>query len=125
MGLSWRTRKILVVEDDADLADAIVEVLTEGGYRVMYARDGARALGLLESEAPDLILLDLMMPGMNGWEFREHQARDRRLSEIPVLILSALDHAEHGIEAAGFLRKPVTPEQLLEAVDRLSRRKDA
>jgi CheY-like chemotaxis protein len=118
-------RKILVVEDDTDLADAMVDLLTEAGYRVMYAHDGAEALGVLKTKTPDLILLDLMMPWMNGWEFLEHQARDQRLSAIPVLVLSALDRAEREIEAAGFLRKPITAEQLLMAVDRLSRPKSA
>ncbi len=76
---------ILLIEDDSDLADAIVEVLRMEGYRVDLCRPTAMAaLGLLaEGELPDLILLDLMMPNMNGWEFREAQLRDPRLAKIP------------------------------------------
>lgn len=116
-----RGLKILVVEDDSDLADALAEVLTEEGYRVMYARDGAAALELLAGEIPDLILLDLMMPGMNGWAFRERQLQDSRLRGIPVLVLTALDHPERGIDADGFIRKPISLDGLLLAIKNLLR----
>src|SRR5208283_5094195 len=82
--------KILLIEDDSDLADALAEILIMEGYRIVYASDGMAALALLaEDELPDLILLDLMMPKMSGWEFREAQLRDERLAHIPVVVLSA------------------------------------
>jgi CheY-like chemotaxis protein len=111
-----RTPNILLVEDDSDLADVIVEVLRMEGYRVAYASDGKAALELLrEQELPDLILLDLMMPNMNGWEFREAQLRDMRIAKIPVVVLSATGERSRPIDAALVLRKPVTLETLLRA----------
>jgi two-component system response regulator MprA len=113
--------KILLIEDDADLADAIAEILTMEGYRVIYASDGMSALALLsESELPDLILLDLMMPKMSGWEFREAQLRDHRLARIPVVVLSATGERARPIDATRILRKPVTLEALLATVKELA-----
>jgi CheY-like chemotaxis protein len=112
-----RTPTILLIEDDADLADVIVEVLRMEGYRVAYASDGKAGLDLLkEQEHPDLILLDLMMPNMNGWEFREAQLRDARIAKIPVVVLSATGERSRPIDAALVLRKPVTLETLLRTV---------
>jgi two-component system, chemotaxis family, chemotaxis protein CheY len=114
--------KILLIEDDADLADAIAEILTMEGYRIVYASDGMAALAVLtESELPDLILLDLMMPKMSGWEFREAQMRDYRLSRIPVVVLSATGERSRPIDATRVLRKPVTLDALLATVDEFVR----
>jgi CheY-like chemotaxis protein len=112
-----RSPEILLIEDDADLADAIVEVLQNEGYRVSYASDGKDALALLSnSSPPELILLDLMMPNMNGWEFRAAQLRDPVLAKIPVVVLSATGERFRPIDAAMVLRKPVTLEALLSAL---------
>lgn len=117
-----RAPNILLIEDDSDLADVIVEVLRTEGYRVAYARDGKAALELLkEQELPDLILLDLMMPNMNGWEFREAQMRDARIAKIPVVVLSATGERARPIDAALVLRKPVTLETLLRAAQEFTR----
>lgn len=113
--------KILLIEDDADLADAIAEILTMEGYRVVYASDGMAALALLaDSELPGLILLDLMMPKMSGWEFREAQLRDYRIARIPVVVLSATGEPARPIDAMRILRKPVTLEALLATVKELA-----
>ena len=112
-----RSPDILLIEDDADLADAIVEVLQTEGYRVSYAADGKDALDLLANgTSPDLILLDMMMPNMNGWEFRAAQLRDPTLARIPVIVLSATGERARPIDAAMVLRKPVTLETLLAAL---------
>lgn len=90
-------------------------------YRVSHAADGKAALALLaRTELPDLILLDLMMPNMNGWEFRDAQLRDHRLAKIPVVVLSATGERSRPIDAAMVLRKPVTLDDLLLAVGRFS-----
>ena len=113
--------KILLIEDDADLADALAEILTMEGYRVVYASDGMAALALLaDSELPGLILLDLMMPKMSGWEFREAQLRDYRIARIPVVVLSATGEPARPIDAMRILRKPVTLEALLATVKELA-----
>ncbi|HTQ25273.1 MAG TPA: response regulator [Candidatus Binataceae bacterium] len=112
-----RSPQILLIEDDSDLADAIVEVLQTEGYRVIHAPDGRAALRMLsDGRVPQMILLDLMMPNMDGWEFRSEQLRDPRLAKIPVVVLSASGDGARPISAKLMLRKPVTLETLVAAV---------
>ena len=107
----------MLIEDDADLAHALAEVLTMEGYRIVYACDGMAALAMLnEQELPDLILLDLMMPKMSGWEFREAQLRNARLAKIPVVVLSVTGERSRPIDAARMVRKPVTLDTLFATV---------
>src|SRR5512137_690369 len=90
--------RILVVEDDRDMREALVEVLRLEGYEVEAAGNGADGLELARRHRPDVILLDLMMPIMSGWEFRAAQLKDARLAAVPVIVMSAyhndLDVAE-------------------------------
>jgi CheY-like chemotaxis protein len=111
---------VLVVEDDEDTRDLIVEVLREDGYVVDQAADGFEALEGLRhaAQTPALILLDLMMPVMNGWEFLEARTDDPRLATIPVLVLSADPTrqlaAEHRVVA--IIGKPFELARLLRLV---------
>ena len=114
---------ILVVEDDRDIRESLVELLQEEGYDVVAARHGAEALECLRANGtlPSLIVLDLMMPVMDGRTFRREQRTDTRLAGIPVLVLSAdravfTQAAELG--AAGALSKPIKPDLLLHAIER-------
>jgi CheY-like chemotaxis protein len=81
----------LVVEDDTDTRDLIAEVLREDGYQVMVAAHGREALGAVHALAmlPSIILLDLMMPIMNGWQFLDERSHDPALASVPVVVLSA------------------------------------
>ena len=106
---------VLVVDDEREIREAVAEVLADEGYEVLDAGDGAEALSKLRAFHPSVVLLDLMMPGMNGWEFREAQQHDPDLSGIPVIVLSALGKAA-GIDAAGYIRKPFELDELLTAV---------
>jgi CheY-like chemotaxis protein len=113
--------KILLVEDDPDVRDAVAETLQENGYEVIAAENGAEALELLEAaeSPPSLILLDLMMPVMDGWGFREAQRKLERYANVPVVALTA--HGDlRGFDAVTHLRKPVSLDALLEAVRRFS-----
>jgi CheY-like chemotaxis protein len=112
--------RILLV-DDEEVVRLVTSLLLQGkGYAVSTARDGREALDLLHGQPPpDLILLDLWMPRMNGWQFREQQVRDPDLAAIPVLVVSAVaDAAEQAgaLSGVGFLQKPVAPEDLFAAV---------
>jgi CheY-like chemotaxis protein len=116
-------RCVLVVDDDADICEVIQTILELNGYSVRTARDGLDALAQLRSGArPALIILDLMMPRMNGLQFRAEQERDPALSAIPVVILSGDGRAESKAAALGLegLRKPVDLERLLATVQRVS-----
>ncbi|HKW13193.1 MAG TPA: hybrid sensor histidine kinase/response regulator [Candidatus Krumholzibacteria bacterium] len=112
---------VMVVDDERDPRESVCEWLTAKGYTAVPARDGADALRHLRDDAvkPDVILLDLMMPVMNGWQFREEQAGDPQIADIPVIVITA-NRDTRGIEADDTLFKPVNPEHLLEVVERWS-----
>jgi two-component system response regulator MprA len=111
---------LLIVEDDADAREAIVLFLEAAGYSVVAAENGLTAIELLRGGLrPDLIMLDLMMPVMNGSEFRAAQLQDPALRSIPILLLSAhptlrARAAELGISA--YLDKPFDIDDLLQRI---------
>jgi CheY-like chemotaxis protein len=118
-------RSVLVVDDDEDIRLILQDTLELGGYEVACAADGRAAIDYLKEAAapPSLVLLDLMMPVMSGWEFRDEQRGDERLSGIPVVILTASRAANVGSAAEGaadVLYKPVDLDRLLSVVDRCS-----
>jgi two-component system phosphate regulon response regulator PhoB len=113
--------KVMLVEDDADICSSIRDILESEGYEVASAGDGEEAMRLLRDmiRKPQLILLDLKLPGKDGLQFRREQREDGALSAIPVVFLSADGKlkektADAGIR--GLLRKPVDLEELLSAV---------
>ncbi len=114
-------RKVLVIEDDADVRDAIVEVLEDQRYGWIAATNGAEALDVLRDDPePCVILLDLMMPIMDGWQFRRAQLGDPRLAQVPVVVLSAhadVNEAATQLGAAGHLRKPIELGRLMKVVE--------
>lgn len=118
--------QVLIVDDDDGLRAVIELVLEAEGYGVVSAMDGAQALGWLRRGVrPCLILLDLMMPGMNGWEFREAQRQDPALAEIPVVVLSGdgnLIEKAADLSVHGLLKKPVEIDVLIDTVARFCRR---
>ena len=82
--------RLLVVDDDVELCESMADALTDAGYEPVTAGDGLHALLLTREDlAPRLILLDLMMPDMNGWQFREQQLRDQKMKDIPVVVMTA------------------------------------
>ena len=113
---------ILLVEDDAAICDAMSDLLSGEGYEVYCAMDGQKALDWLHAtpRLPELILLDLMMPVLDGMQFRQQQAAEHRISEIPVIVISADARGAEksaGMGAQGYLRKPLEVDDLLEAVE--------
>jgi DNA-binding response OmpR family regulator len=112
-----------VVDDDADIREILTDVLSVEGYDVLDAADGGSALDLLRrcGGCCRVILLDLMMPDMNGWEFRRQQLEDPALADIPVLLLTGAGNAAKTIDdlhVAGTIEKPVELETLLAEVSR-------
>lgn len=116
-----RNAVVLVVDDEPDLRQLTADLLISHGFDVVIAQHGREALERLGEHRPDLVLLDLNMPVMDGWEFRAAQARllESHLVNIPVLILTGADGApEHAatLHAFGLIEKPFHPDQLLDAV---------
>lgn len=117
--------RVFVVEDDPPLRTSIEEALADAGHSVRTAIDGADALSRLrEGELPEVILLDLMMPNMDGELFRIHQLSDTRLADIPTLVITAKSLSDGTRAALGelpILRKPFALTQLLESLEELVR----
>jgi CheY-like chemotaxis protein len=112
---------VMVVEDDALIREMVMQVLALEGFTTVGASNGAEALKHLKQArvAPSLILLDLMMPVMNGWQFRARQLEDPALAGIPVIVMSASD--ERDLPADAHVGKPFEIDELLEAISRLAR----
>jgi CheY-like chemotaxis protein len=108
---------VMVVDDSSEIRDVLVELLVQEGYRVQEAPNGLEALRLLRAGCrPAVILLDLMMPIMDGWRFREEQAKDESIAAIPVVVITAGRHEASLPTATATLRKPFDLEQVLEEI---------
>lgn len=106
---------VLVVDDERDLRENIAEILEDEGYQTKQAANGAAALALARAAPhPNVILLDLMMPVMTGWQFRAEQLADPEIAGIPVILVSAAD--PQGLNAWATLLKPYEVDALLSAV---------
>lgn len=113
-------RHVLVVEDDDDLRESVLELLIEAGYSVDACKDGKEALRLLRTGSHDLVVLDLVLPRMDGWEFRAAQKADRSISEVPVVVISGDDSPKAAaVHADVFVRKPFDAAEFLSAVERV------
>ena len=112
---------VMVVEDDTLIREMVMQILAGEGFTAIGASNGEEALRQLRQEplTPSLILLDLMMPVMNGWQFRAKQLEDPALAEIPVIVMSATDDGD--VPAEERVGKPFEIDALLAAVGRLAR----
>jgi CheY-like chemotaxis protein len=111
-------KSILVIEDDAAIRETLRLALEIEGYPVSTASNGQEGLSLLAKiPPPGLILLDLMMPVMNGWEFVEAIGRDRAFDMIPIVIITAFGDLVSSSESPPVIRKPVDLAKLLKIID--------
>jgi CheY-like chemotaxis protein len=115
-------KTVYIIEDDEYIRSALEDLLTGEGYNVLTFRHGREALDRLQqatTQLPDLVLLDLMMPVMNGYQFREEIAKDPRLAKLSIIVLSANGQDEaRGLERSGcvFVRKPIDLENFLQVL---------
>src|SRR5438105_5700385 len=112
------THPVLIIEDDEAIRTALIDLLDDRGYRPVAATNGCEALAKLQgsAERPCLILLDLMMPVMDGMTFRRHQLASPELASIPVVVLSAfrdVDSHAQGLGVADFVPKPIQLDLLM------------
>ncbi|MDQ4108096.1 MAG: response regulator [Actinomycetota bacterium] len=113
--------RVLVVDDEPDVLLLCRLNLQQRGHELLEASNGSTALELARERHPEVIVLDLMLPGMNGYEVLESLKQDERTSDIPVLVLTAKSlradrERSHGLGASGFLTKPFLPSDLCEIV---------
>jgi two-component system response regulator MprA len=106
---------VLVIEDNHALADTLRDILVDEGYAVSLAGDGLDGLEEARRTHPDVIVLDIFMPRMDGRAFRAAQRKDPRIAQIPVLVLSVMQN-DTGLDVAGFFSKPFHVRRLLEAI---------
>jgi signal transduction histidine kinase len=113
-----RRRRILLIEDDAELREAMQETLALRGHEVSSASNGRDALQRMRLARPDLVILDLMMPVMDGWQFRAELKRDPGLADTPVVVISGNDSATAAaVDADLYMTKPIDPRALLHAIE--------
>lgn len=115
------SKAVLIVEDDNDLLDAMELLLSGSGYRVMTAHEGREALERVAREMPGVILLDMRMPGMNGWDFAREYRRLYGRSAAPIVMVTAAEDVEkraEEIEADDYLGKPFDIADVLKTVQK-------
>ena len=117
--LQMRPRHILVVDDEREIREVLSETLVDEGFIVASAADGAQALRAIERDRPDLVLLDMRMPVVNGWEFAR-LLRERDV-QLPIVVMTAAQNARSWakeIGANGYLAKPFDLEVLLSTIEK-------
>jgi DNA-binding response OmpR family regulator len=116
-------RTVLIIEDEKLIIVSTQMVLEAAGFRVESATNGEDGIAKARSLTPDLILLDIMMPGIDGWETLTRLKRDQGTANIPVIIFTAREHARGHLKsaemgAADYFRKPFEPDELIELVEK-------
>ncbi len=124
-------KRILCIEDEAEMIELMRLVLEREGFEVIGAMGGEQGLKVVKQEKPDLILLDLMMPGMDGWEVYRQMRADKELADIPVVIVTAKAQSIDKVlglqvaKVADYITKPFGPKDLLNSVQKVFNRQDA
>lgn len=126
---------ILVVDDDPDILENIVTILETQEYRLATARDGKQCMKMLEEEIPDLLILDLLMPRMDGWGVIREMRSERKYDKVPIMILSTVVEdasrrryeLETGMsmDVQEYIQKPARPAELIRLVEKLLNIKEA
>ena len=122
-------KRILCIEDETEMVDLIRLILGRRGFNVSGAAGGIEGLEMVRKDAPDLVLLDLMMPDMDGWEVYQQMKADPILRNIPVIIVTAkaqnVDRVLglHIAKVDDYISKPFSPQELMDSVERVFNRK--
>jgi two-component system response regulator VicR len=118
-------RKVIIIEDEPAMIQLVTLILENRGYEVIGATGGAEGLELIAQENPDLVLLDLMMPGMNGWDVYQQMKSDDYMKTIPVIVVTAkatnIDKVLglHIAKVQDYITKPFSPAELLSSIDKV------
>jgi two-component system, OmpR family, response regulator VicR len=121
-------RRVVYIEDDQEMIDLVVLILSRRGYQVKGARGGRAGLDMIFQDPPDLVLLDLMMPGMDGWEVFQQLKANEKTRAIPVIVITAKAQAIdrvlglHIARVDDYLSKPFRPQELVDSIERVLNR---
>lgn len=121
-------RQVVYIEDDAEMIDLVMMILGRRGYIVRGAQNGRKGLDMISQDPPDLVLLDLMMPGMDGWEVYQQLKADERTRNIPVIVITAkaqsIDRVLgiHIAKVDDYIAKPFRPQELLDSIEQVFKR---
>lgn len=121
-------RRVVYIEDDQEMIDLVVLILTRRGFQVKGAQGGRNGLDIIFQDPPDLILLDLMMPGMDGWEVYQQLKANDKTRHIPVIIVTAKAQAIdrvlglHIAKVDDYIAKPFRPQELVDSIDHVLNR---
>lgn len=119
------TKRIVYIEDEDEMIDLVRLILVRHGYTVLGASGGRQGLDLIRRESPDLVLLDLMMPDMDGWDVYQQLKADETTRDIPVIIITAKAQSIDKVlgltiaKVEDYISKPFSPQELLESVDKV------
>jgi two-component system response regulator VicR len=123
--MSDKPKRILCIEDETEMIDLMRLILSRKGYQVSGAAGGQEGLNKMRKELPDLVLLDLMMPEMGGWEVYQQMKADEKMKEIPVIVVTAKAQSIDKVlglyiaKVEDYIAKPFSPSELLESVERV------
>ncbi len=118
-------KRVVCIEDEPEMIDLVRLILGRRGFEVVGANGGLEGLALVASEKPDLVLLDLMMPDMDGWEVYQRMKSDETLRDIPVVVVTAKAQSIdkvlglHIAKVDDYITKPFGPQELLESVEKI------
>ena len=124
-------KRILCIEDEAEMIDLMRLILTRKGYEVSGAAGGQEGLEKVRTEMPDLVLLDLMMPDMGGWEVYQQMKSDEKMKDIPVIIVTAKAQSIDKVlglyiaKVDDYIAKPFSPTELIDSVEHVLRKPKA
>src|SRR5512133_513366 len=119
------SRRVVYIEDDQEMIELVVLILSRRGFQVKGANSGRKGLEIIFQEPPDLVLLDLMMPGMDGWEVYQQLKANEKTRDIPVIVVTAKAQAIdrvlglHIAKVDDYLSKPFRPQELIDSVERV------
>ena len=112
-------KKILVVDDEADVRTFLTAVLKKAGYDTVTASDGQEALDKVQQESPDAVILDLQMPNKTGTDFYRKLSKDKDLKDIPVIVVSGLAGRNLAVrKPVAVFDKPIDPDEFIQAVEK-------
>lgn len=123
--MARKNKKVIYIEDEPEMVDLVSLILNRKGFSVRGANGGREGLDLVKKEMPDLVLLDLMMPDVDGWDVYQQMKADEKTRKIPVIVITAKAQSIdkvlglHIAKVEAYISKPFTPQELLDSVEKI------